>query len=170
MWSRLSVRLRCMYWRVESRTSIGLRSNARERTWDRAVFFIARISARLRFMGFPHKRTCDNFFFYAKISARLWIVSFPHERTWDKCFFYARISARLRILSFPHEHTCGFFSTRQYLACMFQLQSYPVASGPRIKRRIDGRGWVVVQRFLRRVPNCTFLIITGVIWILMLNS
>ena len=63
-----------------------------------------------------------------------------------------------------------FFSTRQYLVCMFQLQSYPVASGPRVKRRIDGRGWVVVRRFLRRVPNCTFLIIAGVLWILMLKS
>ena len=97
-------------------------------------------------------------------------MSFPHERTRDKCFFYARISVRLRIVSFPHEHTCGIFSTRQYLVCMFQLQSYPVASGPRVKRRIDGRGWFVVRRFLRRVPNCTFLIIAGVLWILMLKS
>ena len=66
--------------------------------------FIARISARLRFMSFLHARTRDNFFFYARISARLRIVSFPHERTWDKYFlFYARISARLiqqRLLRF----------------------------------------------------------------------
>ena len=58
-------------------------------------FFIARISARLRLMSFPHDRTQDNyFFFYARISARLQIVTFPHERTRDKYFFFLRENIR----------------------------------------------------------------------------
>ena len=70
-----------------------LRSNAHERTRDRAVFFIVRISARLRFMSFPHERMRDKFF-----STR------EYPRDCGLCYF--RMNEREINI---------FFSTQEYL-------------------------------------------------------